>query len=388
MTKYVLGLVLSVLTMVVLGIVMLFSTGAFAQDAHGDPVYFVKRQAMWLVVAIVGGCVTARIDYHFWQRTWKVWFMMAVVVLALCYVPHICHKINGSRRWIKLAGFSFQPSELGKLASLAFLAAWLAKYEKQTQRLGRGYWKSFALDGFGKPVAAVCLIMALIAFEVDLGTTALIGGTAFLMMFVAGTNGWVIFPLSFASLGGLAYVAVHMPQRLGRIMAFTDLEKYKQGAGLQQYEGLIAIGSGGVNGLGLGCGRQKMQFLPFAHTDFIFPMIGEELGLLWTLLIVSCYVVMIACGMGIALNSKDRFGMLFGVGLVVIIALQAAVNIGVTTAMLPNKGLPLPFISYGGSNMVFCMAAIGILLNIFRQGINEHSVRVVTRINSIIGRRI
>ena len=388
MKKYVLGLLLSVTAMVVVGIVMLFSTGAFAQDAHGDPVYFVKRQAMWLIIAIVGCCVTARIDYHFWQRTWKTWFIVAVVLLALCYVPHICHKINGSRRWLKLAGLSFQPSEFGKLAALAFLSSWLATHEKQTQRLGPGYWKSFAFEGFGKPLLGVGLIMALIAFEVDLGTTALIGCTTFLMMFVAGTNGFVIFPSALVGLSGLYYVATHMKERMGRIMAFTDLERYKQGAGLQQYEGLVAIGSGGLNGLGLGCGRQKMQFLPFAHTDFIFPMIGEELGLFWTLFIVTCYVVMIVCGMGIALNSKDRFGMLFGVGLVVIVALQAAVNIGVTTALLPNKGLPLPFISYGGSNMVFCMGAIGILLNIFSQGASEHTVRVVAKYNSVICRRL
>ena len=388
MRKYALGLLLSVTAMVVIGIVMLFSTGAFAQDAHGDPIYFVKRQIMWLIVGIVGCCVGARTDYRYWQRNWQTWFIVAAVLLALCYVPLICHKINGSRRWIKLAGFSFQPSEIGKLASLAFLCAWLADHQKQTQRLGRGYWKSFALEGFGIPVAGVCLLMALIALEVDLGTTALIGGTSFLIMFVAGTNPFVIMPLSVAGVVGLLYVAMHMKERLGRIMAFLDPEKFKQGAGLQQWEGLIAFGSGGVDGLGLGCGRQKMQFLPFAHTDFIFPMIGEELGLLCTLFIIFCYVVMIVCGMGIAMNAKDRFGMLFGFGIVVIIALQAAVNIGVTTSLLPNKGLPLPFISYGGSNLMFCLFGIGVLLNIYRQGCNEHSVVVTKRLNSIVTRRL
>ena len=388
MKKYVLGLLISVIAMVVIGIIMLFSTGAFAQDAHGDPVYFVKRQLMWLAVGLVGLCVGATTDYRYWQKHWKVWFGVAIVLLALCYVPFICHKINGSRRWIKLAGLSFQPSEIGKLAALSFLAAWLSKYEKETQNLGRGYWKSFAVQGFGLPVAGIGLLMGLIACEVDLGTTALIGGTSFLMMYVAGTNGFVLSSLSVASLGGLAYVALHMKERLGRITAFLNLEKFKQGAGLQQYEGLIAFGSGGVDGLGLGCGRQKMQFLPFAHTDFIFPMIGEELGLVWTLFIVACYVLMIVCGMGIVLNSKDRFGMLFGFGIVVIIALQAAVNIGVTTSLLPNKGLPLPFISYGGSNLFFCMLGVGILLNIYRQGASEHAVRLTKTYNSILTRRI
>lgn len=367
MKHAVLGLLVAVIAMAVIGIVMLFSTGAFAQDAHGDPVYFVKRQILWLVIGFVACCVAAAVDYHWWQKTWKYWFVAAFVLLALCYVPHFCHKINGARRWIKLGPLAFQPSEIGKMAAIAFLAAWFAEHTKESKEF---------LKGFAIPLAGVGIIMGLIAGEVDLGTTAMIGGTTFLIMFVAGSNLAYISTLAVSGVGGILFVAIHMPQRLGRLMAFMDLEKYKDGPGLQQYMGLIALGSGGVNGLGLGCGRQKMMFLPFAHTDFIFPMVGEELGLTFTLLVVFCYVLMIVCGAAIAINSRDRFGMLLGFGIVVIIALQAAVNIGVTTAVLPNKGLPLPFISYGGTNLLFCLLGIGILLNIFRQGINEHTVTV------------
>jgi len=379
MKKAVLGLLVSVTTMIVIGIVMLFSTGAFAQDAHGDPIYFVKRQSMWLVIGIVSCCVTACVDYRFWQRTWKYWFGAAALLLVLCYVPHICHKINGSRRWIKLGPLSFQPSEIGKIAAVAFLAAWYSENAEKAKKL---------LHGFAIPLVCVGFLMILIAGEVDLGTTALIFGTTFCIMFIAGSNLLYISTLAFSGVGGILYIAMKMPQRLGRLMAFMDLEKYKQSVGLQQYEGLIALGSGGVDGLGLGNGRQKMQFLPFAHTDFIFPMIGEELGLKFTLLIVSCYVLMIICGAAIALNSRDRFGMLFGFGIVVIIALQAAVNIGVTTALLPNKGLPLPFISYGGSNLFFCLLCVGILLNIYRQGINEKSVEVTTKLRARVTPRL
>jgi cell division protein FtsW len=388
MKRYVLGLLLSVIAMMVLGIIMLFSTGAFAQDAHGDPSYFVKRQAAWLIVGVIGCCLAARVDYHFWERNWKPIFIVAAVLLVCCYVPHICHKINGSRRWIKLAGFSFQPSELGKLAALSFLCAWLAQHEGATQRFAWGHFKTFFIQGFGIPLLGVGFLMGLIAGEVDLGTTALIGGTTFCLLFIAGTSLLVLVPLVTAAAGGLGYVAMHMTERLGRIMAFCNLEKYKQGAGLQQYEALIALGSGGVEGLGLGCGRQKMQFLPFAHTDFIFPMIGEEMGLRWTLFIIACYVIMIICGIGIALNSKDRFGTLFGFGLTVILALQAAVNIGVTTSLLPNKGLPLPFISYGGSNLFFSLFSIGILLNIYRQGLNEPTAPVVKKRNALLTPRL
>ncbi len=369
MKKAVLGLLLSVITMLVIGIVMLFSTGAFAQDAHGDPIYFVKRQAMWIAVGIVGCCVAACVDYHYWERTWKYWFAVAVVLLVLCFVPHICHKINGSRRWIKLGPLCFQPSEVGKIAAITFLAAWFSQRTEQAKRF---------MEGFVTPLAAVGVIILLIAAEVDLGTAATIGGMAFLVMFVAGTNLAFIVPIAVSGIGGVLAIGYLIPQRLGRILAFLDLEKYKDGAGLQQYQGLIALGSGGVDGLGLGNGREKMLFLPFAHTDFIFPMVGEELGLKFTLLIVFCYVLMIICGAAIAINSRDRFGMLFGFGFVVIIALQAAMNIGVTTAMMPNKGIPLPFISYGGSNLAFCLLGIGILLNIYRQGLNEQVVKKVT----------
>jgi cell division protein FtsW len=155
---------------------------------------------------------------------------------------------------------------------------------------------------------------------------------------------------------------------MGRLLAFTDLERYKEDAGLQQMQALIAWGSGGIDGLGLGNGRQKMLYLPYAHTDFIFPMIGEELGLRVSLLVVFLFVIIIICGIMIALHAKDRFGLLSATGVVALIGLQAAVNIGVTTSLLPNKGLPLPFVSYGGSNLVACLFAIGLLVNIYRQG--------------------
>jgi cell division protein FtsW len=158
---------------------------------------------------------------------------------------------------------------------------------------------------------------------------------------------------------------------MGRLSAFLHPQSTKDDAGLQQMQALIAWGSGGIDGLGLGNGRQKMLYLPYAHTDFIFPIIGEELGLRFSLLVVFLFVVIIVCGIMIALHAKDRFGLLLGCGVVSLLALQAAVNIGVTTSLLPNKGLPLPFISYGGSNLVACMFGVGLLLNIYRQGVLE-----------------
>jgi cell division protein FtsW len=174
-----------------------------------------------------------------------------------------------------------------------------------------------------------------------------------------------------SGLAAILFVATTMPERMGRLSAFMDPERYKEGAGLQQMQALIAWGSGGLEGLGLGNGRQKMLYLPYAHTDFIFPMIGEELGLRISLLVVFLFVLIIVCGTLIALHAKDRFGLLLGAGIVSLLALQAAVNIGVTTSLLPNKGLPLPFISYGGSNLAACLFCVGLLLSIYRQGVFE-----------------
>jgi cell division protein FtsW len=348
--------------LIVIGCVMLFSTSAFALDHRGDPNYFIRRQFIWLGVGMVACIVAACMDYHMWRKYWVWLFAGSLILLALCFVPHVGLRINGSRRWLPLGFATFQPSELAKIATVIAVAAWYSRNDVDE----RTFWRGFVLPGI---IAA--LPLALIAPEVDMGATALIGATAFAMMFVAGVRMRILGPVVVAMWAGGYYLATHITERLGRMMAFRDLEKYKLGAGLQQYQALIAFGSGGAEGLGLGNSRQKLAYLPEAHTDFIFPVVGEELGLRVTLLVVLCYLVIVLCGVLIAMNSRDRFGMLLGFGIVVLIALQAAVNIGVTTALLPNKGLPLPFVSYGGSNLALCLLNIGILLNIYRQGITE-----------------
>jgi cell division protein FtsW len=355
-------LFLAVLGLLVIGIVMLFSTSAFARDSHGDVYFFIKRQAIWFGVGLVVCIFAALTDYHLWQRTWWLWFAVALVVLALCYVPHIGMRLNGSRRWIGWGPITVQPSELAKVAVIFFLAAWFSRYEKTDRKL---------LLGFILPLAIISLPAALVLGEVDLGTTALIGTTAFVVMFIAGASPLWLGAVSLTGLGALLIVATQISERMGRLSAFLHPQHFKEDAGLQQMQALIAWGSGGMEGLGLGNGRQKMLYLPYAHTDFIFPIVGEELGLRFSLLVVFLFVVIVVCGTMIALHAKDRFGLLLGCGVVSLLALQAAVNIGVTTSLLPNKGLPLPFISYGGSNLVACMFGVGLLLNIYRQGILE-----------------
>ena len=370
-------LFLAVLALLVIGIVMLFSTSAFARDSHGDTLFFLKRQATWLGVGLAICITAALVDYHFWQRTWWIWLGIAAIALACCYVPHIGMRINGSRRWVGIGPLSFQPSEIAKVAAVFFLAWWFARYEKTA---------GHPLFGFAIPLAVVSALLALILFEVDLGTTALIGMTTFTIMFVAGTNPVLLGLLAVVGSSVIFVGATHA--RMERLVAFTDLERYKEDAGLQQMQALIAWGSGGMEGLGLGNGRQKMLYLPYAHTDFIFPMIGEELGLRVSLLVVFLFVVVIVCGIVIALHAKDRFGLLVATGVISLLALQAAVNIGVTTSLLPNKGLPLPFISYGGSNLAGCLFGVGLLLNIYRQAVLEPSNKKRTALQVRVTPRI
>ncbi len=348
-------LILAVVGLMVLGLVMLYSTSAFTGRA--DKMWALKHQGMWLGIGLFVCTVAARLDYHFWQRTWWVWFGLSVVLLIMCFMPHpIGRRMNGSSRWINLGFASFQPSELAKFASVCALAWWFAR-----ARFEREF-----LRGFVYPLLGVGVLLALIAPEVDLGSTALIGGTTLIVMFVAGSRIRYLAPMVLLAILALAVTIVSMPERSGRFLAFLYPEKYP-GDAYQGMQGLIAFGSGGVPGLGLGNGRQKLAYLPEAHTDFIFPVIGEELGLRFTLLVVFGYLVIIISGALIAMHSRDRFGVILGFGLITVIALQAAVNIGVTTCVLPNKGLPLPFISYGGSNLVFCLLAIGVLVNIHKQ---------------------
>jgi cell division protein FtsW len=368
-------LFLAVLAMLVIGIVMLFSTSAFARDAHNDVYFFIKRQAIWLGIGLTVCIAATLLDYHFWQHTWWIWFLLALGTLVLCFVPHLGLRINGSRRWVGVGPIVFQASEIAKIAAVFFLAWWFARFEKRSGNL---------FYGFAVPLTLIALLMSLIITEVDLGTTALIGGATFVVMFVAGTNPILLGTLAASALGGLIFVATCLPERMSRLLAFLHPENFKEAAGLQQMQALIAWGSGGMEGLGLGNGRQKMLYLPYAHTDFIFPIIGEELGLRVSLLVVFLFIVIIVCGMTIALHAKDRFGLLLGCGIVSLLALQAAVNIGVTTSLLPNKGLPLPFISYGGSNLAACLFSIGILLNIYRQAklepVNTKRVSVRARV--------
>jgi cell division protein FtsW len=282
---------------------MLFSTGAFARDSHGDMYFFVKKQGVWLVLGIGAVIVAALVDYRFWVRHWWAFFALAAVLLVLCFIPPIGMRINGSSRWVNLGITTFQPSELAKIASILFLAWWFSKKNVDFNTL---------VDGFVKPLATLSILMALIVLEVDIGNTALIGGTAVCVLFLAGASIRWLIVLAAGGLGAILAAGLTVSERKGRLMAFLDPEQYKLGEGLQQWQALIAFGSGGLQGLGLGEGRQKMLYLPYAHTDFIFPMIGEELGLIATSLTVFAFLLLFLSGLLVAANASDREGMVLG----------------------------------------------------------------------------
>jgi cell division protein FtsW len=238
----------------------------------------------------------------------------------------------------------------------------LAKEKRRLDKFGRG---------FALPMGVIGVTLALVLAEPDFGSTALLGSVAIAMMFVAGVRLRFLMPTVLAGASAFAALIIHNPVRAGRLMAFMDLEKYKQGAGYQVWQAILAFGSGGSNGLGLGNSRQKMFYLPEAHTDFIFPIIGEELGLVGTLAILIAFAVLVACGVTIAMKAADPFGQYLGLGISWLLGFQALMNVGVVTAWLPTKGLPLPFISFGGSNLMMSMISVGILLSIYKHGVAE-----------------
>jgi cell division protein FtsW len=274
-------------------------------------------------------------------------------------MPHgITKKINGAHRWIILPGMRLQPSELGKIALIIALAWYGDRYQR---RMATFRW------GILVPLGIIAVMLGLVFVEPDRGTTILLAAVSGSMLLLSGVQWKFIVPPVILALVGLVVSILHDPMRMKRIFSWLYLEENKSGVGFQAYQAMLALGSGGWSGLGLGNGRQKLGFVPEDHTDFIFSIIGEELGLVATLLIIVAFVVVILCGLYIALHARDTFGTLLAVGVTLLIGLQAAINIGVVTSALPNKGLPLPFISYGGSNMLAMLTCVGLLFSIARR---------------------
>ncbi len=354
--------VVIVVTMILVtfGIVMLASTsGIRALALNDDPYFYVKRQVVWLVLALVAGALVSRFDYHHWADLAPVLFLGTVLLLILVLIPGIGLRIGGSSRWLALGPLRFQPSELGKFALLVTLAAWMSNERRRAGELVRG-----ALA----PVGLMGVIVLLIFAEPDYGTALLAGVVGMSIMLLGGTKLAHLAVFALPGLAGFAYAVMHNPVRRIRILAFMDPELYAQTHSFQLMNALYAFTLGGGAGVGLGQSVQKQYYLPEAHTDFIFAIIGEEMGAGATIGVLVLFAVLFLCGFRISVRAPDAFGRLLGLGITLMITLQAMINIAVVSGCLPTKGLALPFISYGGSCLLILSVGLGVLLNIGEQG--------------------
>jgi cell division protein FtsW len=353
-------LCIAVAALVALGLIMLASTSAWVKGVE-DPYHFLTRQTMMVVLGLVAAIFMARWPLDTFRKYAPWLFVAACVLLVLCYVPGIAAPELGSNRWIKAPVVGrFQPSEAAKLAIVICLAAWFARWQTEVHT----FWRGFIIPGM---IAGVPIL--LIAAETDVGTALSLSVAVGAMLFCVGTRMLYAVPTALTVIAGACYYIANDAVRYKRIEAWLDLENpvHQLDRGMQQWRALLALGNGGPWGVGLGNGVEKFGTLTFAHIDFIFPVVGEEFGLRATLLVVFCYVLIAVAGCGIAMQANNMFNRCVALGLTCVIVVPAMVNIGVTTAMLPNDGLPLPFVSYGGTSLVFSLAAVGMLVGIHRR---------------------
>ncbi|HET6863355.1 MAG TPA: putative lipid II flippase FtsW [Pyrinomonadaceae bacterium] len=337
------------------GVVMVYSASAvMAEKENGNQFYYVIKQGMWVAIGFMVMILAMQFNYQQLKSRRVVYGLLIISTISLFAVFGFS-STNGAHRWLKLRAFSVQPSELSKLALAIFLAYFL---EKRAGEEG-DFWRTFLPCGLVTGWLAVLVVV-----EPDFGTALMLALIFAVVVYTAGARLAHLAMVAAPALVAAAGLLIFVPWRMRRLVTFMDPWADQQGAGFQVVQSLIAIGSGGPNGLGFAQGKQKMLFLPFAHSDFIFAVIGEELGLVGALTVVAVFALFLWRGVRAALLAPDRFGMLLSLGIVTSIVAQALFNISVVLSLVPTKGIPLPFISYGGSSLVPTLAAVGILLNI------------------------
>jgi cell division protein FtsW len=345
----------AVFCLVALGMVMVFSAGAaFAARRYGDWTFFLKREAIYALIGLAAFAFAVRTDYSIYRRiTYPLlFFSVALLGLVLIFGP----RVNGAVRWFRFAGLSFQPSELMKFSLALYVAVLLARKADQV--------RNFSI-GFLPPLLITGLVMGLLLAQPDLGTAVVIGAVTMAMLFVAGTRtSYILAAILLAAPIGWKFLVMGKGFRQRRLLAFLNPFEFRQKESYQLYESLISVGSGGPFGRGLGEGRQKLFYLPEAHTDFILSIIGEELGLVGILLVLMAFMILVWRGYLAAARARDVFGSYLAFGLSSLFGLQALVNMAVVLGSLPTKGIPLPFISYGGSSLVVSLFIAGVLANI------------------------
>lgn len=346
------------ITLIAIGVVMIFSASSiYAWEKLGNSTYFLKRHLLYLFVGLLMALAMMSIDYRLLRKVARPLMLVSLFLLFILLIPGISREIAGARRWYRFLGVSFQPAELAKIAVIVYMADFISRKENNITDFYQTFLPAMMVLG------AFCL---LVLAQPDLGTAVALLVIVFVMLFVSGGKVWHLGGVVMAAIPVLYLLILRVPYRRARISAFLNPWADPKGAGFQIIQSQIALGSGGVFGVGLGRSMQKLFYLPAAHTDFIFSIIGEELGLLGAGLVILLFILFIFQAAKIAKSAVDSFGYFLCVGIITLIAFEAIVNIGVSIGCMPTKGLPLPFISYGGSSLVFDMVGVGLLLNISR----------------------
>jgi len=353
--------IFAAISLTMIGLVMLFSAGV-VRGAQA----LLTKQIIWLALSLVMGLYAAFMDLEWLRRKAWVVFGLCILGLILTLVPGIGVKVNGAQRWIGLGPLRIQPSEFAKIGLVIILAAYFSQRHREI--------KTF-LYGFFIPSVVIGLCCGLIILQPDFGTCFLCGAVAATMMFQAGTSLRWLLPVAGLAIAAFSVLVYFDPVRIRRVTSFLDVEANANDSAYQLWQGMLAFGVGGLDGVGLGMGRQQMHFLPEAHTDFIFPVIGEELGLLVTSGIVLCFLVLFA-SVFLRLRQAPRlYEYLLAMGAILFVTLQAIINMGVVTGSLPTKGMSLPFISYGGSNLMVTFVLLGFVINVLKSMNNPERLR-------------
>lgn len=348
-------------SLVAVGIVMVLSTSyLYAQERFYDGTYFFRRQLMAAGIGLVALVVSALLPSTAYRRLAYPFLGLSLLALILVLIPGIGLARGGARRWLPIGGFTFQPGEVAKIALVLYLAQSMAKKGEKVQTFSLGIIPHLIVGG---------LFVGLVLLEPDLGTALILGLILFSMLFIGGAKFSHLTAIGLMALPGLAFAAISAQYRLRRLLTFLDPWRDASNSGFQIIQSYIAFGSGQLWGRGLGGSRQKLFYLPEAHTDFIFSVIGEELGLLGALMVLALFGVIVLRGLRLASDMEEKFDQYLAFGLTTLLGLQALVHMGVVVGLLPTKGLVLPFISYGGSAMVMNLGVVGVLLGLSRRRI-------------------
>ncbi|MCG6908974.1 MAG: putative lipid II flippase FtsW [Deltaproteobacteria bacterium] len=355
-STYDVTLLFAVLFLVGIGIVMVYSaSSALALKRFGSDYYFLKKQALFSLAGIIALVVCSHVPFRIYRLLTYPLLLTALVLLVAVQIPSLGISAGGSFRWLQIGSLSFQPSEFARLALIIYLAYSLSKKQEMI--------KNFSV-GFMPHVIVLGMFTILILMQPDFGSVAILASIAWMMMFVGGVRILHLLSALLLILPLAYYFMLSAEYRVRRILSFLDPWQYPTDEGYQIVHSLMAFGTGGIWGTGIGKGYQKLFYLPEPHTDFIFSVIGEELGLWGALFIIGIYALILWRGIHIARHADDTFGTYLATGIIAAIAMQVCVNMGVTLGLLPTKGLTLPFLSYGGTSLLINMASIGILMNI------------------------